>query len=57
MDSEWRTSSHSGAAGECVEACAADGRALMRDSRNPDGALLDFSVGAWRALLAEAHRL
>ncbi|MFC3996338.1 DUF397 domain-containing protein [Nocardiopsis sediminis] len=57
MDSEWRTSSHSGAAGECVEACAADGRALMRDSKHPDGALLDFPVGAWRALLAEAHRL
>ncbi|WP_425567708.1 DUF397 domain-containing protein [Nonomuraea dietziae] len=39
--------------GECVEvAPAADGGVMVRDSKNPGGAVLAFTTGEWRAFLA-----
>jgi hypothetical protein len=42
----WRKSSFSGPTGE--------GGALVRDSKAPEGAVLRFSEGEWRAFLAGA---
>ncbi|MBB3729159.1 DUF397 domain-containing protein [Nonomuraea dietziae] len=49
----WRKSTFSGPTGECVEvAPAADGGVMVRDSKNPGGAVLAFTTGEWRAFLA-----
>jgi Domain of unknown function (DUF397) len=44
----WRKSSYSGNGGnDCVEV-AANGRVLVRDTKNRTGAVLLFSPHAWR---------
>lgn len=50
----WHTSSRSqGAGGNCVEVGrAADGRAAIRHSRRPAGAILLCSPAGWRAFVA-----
>ena len=49
----WRTSSHSGANGDCVEvARPAPGVIAVRDSRDPDGSRLAFPSGHWTAFTA-----
>ncbi|MGI8329112.1 DUF397 domain-containing protein [Actinomadura scrupuli] len=68
--SNWRRSSRSSGTGNCVEVavaeCAGSGHGFeavtgaerlvgVRDSKNPDGAVLDFTSGAWRAFLADAR--
>jgi hypothetical protein len=47
----WRTSSHSGNnGGQCVEVAAAGGQAIaVRDSKDPEGPMLAFGPGEWRA--------
>ena len=49
----WRKSSHSGGSGNCVEVSddlpAAVG---VRDSKDPNGPVLVFTPGAWRAFVA-----
>ncbi len=53
----WKKASASYANGDCVEvASLPDGRVGIRDSKNPDGPILEFSVGAWRAFLNAASR-
>jgi hypothetical protein len=49
----WIKSSYSGSQGsECVEvASLADGGRAVRDSKDPDGPVLRFSVGEWRAFV------
>ncbi|MBW8485899.1 DUF397 domain-containing protein [Actinomadura parmotrematis] len=49
----WMKSSHSGEGGDCVEVAVSDGRILVRDSKDPDGARLAASPTAWIALLDE----
>lgn len=44
----WRKSSYSGnSGGQCVEV-AAPGPVLVRDSKDPHGAVLEFHPEAWR---------
>jgi hypothetical protein len=46
----WRTSSHSGANGDCVEvARPAPGVIAVRDSKDPGGSRLAFTPGQWAA--------
>jgi hypothetical protein len=49
----WRTSSYSGGnGGGCVEVgTSADGRVLVRDSKNRTGAVLGVTEKAWLALV------
>jgi hypothetical protein len=45
----WRSSRHSDQhGGECVEVAALFPVVAVRDSKNPDGPRLAFSVAAWR---------
>ena len=48
----WRKSSYSGGTEDsnCVE-IALVGDALVRDSKNPDGAVLTFAPDAWKNFL------
>ncbi|WP_055590428.1 DUF397 domain-containing protein [Peterkaempfera griseoplana] len=53
---EWRKSSHSNGDSTCVEvAPAPDGGASIRDSKNPQGAVLTFSAREWQAFLDGAR--
>jgi hypothetical protein len=48
----WRTSTHSGENGNCVQISLTTTEALVRDSKNTTGPLLDLTPEAWRALVA-----
>ncbi|MGI5184710.1 DUF397 domain-containing protein [Dactylosporangium sp. CA-152071] len=52
----WRKSSHSNGNGgnNCVEVTVAASAAGVRDSKNPDGAVLRFSPAAWKSFLSDA---
>jgi hypothetical protein len=53
----WRKSSYSaGNGGDCLEACDAHGTILVRDSKNPEGAVLRFGAGAWRTFAKEIRK-
>ena len=48
----WRKSTASAGEGECVDV-GQDGAVVgVRDSKDPDGAVLVFDAAAWRAFLA-----
>jgi Domain of unknown function (DUF397) len=53
---QWRKASFSGGqGGSCVEVAELpDGGRALRDSKDPDGAKLLFTVGEWAAFLAGA---
>jgi hypothetical protein len=50
---QWHRSRHSGSTGgQCVEVAAAeDGPIRIRDSKDPQGPVLEFAPGPWRAFL------
>ncbi|WHT15802.1 DUF397 domain-containing protein [Crossiella sp. CA-258035] len=50
----WRRSSRSGTGADCVEVAWADGLTGVRDSKRPDGPVLEFSRAAWLAFLSSA---
>ncbi len=52
----WRKASHSANNGACVEVARAHGRIAVRDSKNPDGPILWYSAGTWKAFLIQAVR-
>ncbi|MBO2457780.1 DUF397 domain-containing protein [Actinomadura violacea] len=48
----WRKSSHSsGGEGQCVEVAQTERRVAVRDSKDPDGAVLAVAPDGWAALL------
>lgn len=48
-------SSYSNGQGDCVEvAKKAEGGRAVRDSKDPDGAILDFTPGEWTAFIQGA---
>jgi Domain of unknown function (DUF397) len=51
-DAAWRKSSRSsGGANNCVEVAARDEVAAIRDSKNPDGPVLEFQPPAFAAFI------
>lgn len=46
----WRTSTVSGANGDCVEVACLSPSVLVRDSKNRQGPLLVFGTPQWQAL-------
>lgn len=58
MDSmmEWRKSSYSGNGGaDCVEMAALPGRVAVRDSKDPNGGRLSFTVSEMAALVRDVR--
>ncbi|GIG69423.1 DUF397 domain-containing protein [Phytomonospora endophytica] len=54
---KWRKSSRSqSSAGQCVEVAAEAGNVLVRDSKNPEGAVLACPRGEWGGFLASSLR-
>jgi len=51
----WRKSSES-LNGDCVEVAPLPDGVAVRDSKNPDGAILRFTRSEWRAFLRGANR-
>jgi Domain of unknown function (DUF397) len=45
----WRTSSHSGTSGSCVEVADLHGHRAVRDSKNPTGPALIVAATGWSA--------
>jgi hypothetical protein len=50
-DAPFRKSSFSAPDAGCVEVAVADGRLLVRDTKNPDGSVLEFTVSEWDAFV------
>ena len=48
----WRKSSYSDQVGQCCEVAMDVGEVLVRDSKQPDGSVLAFSLDAWRTAVA-----
>jgi len=48
----WRKSTQSNSGG-CLEAAAADGMVFLRDSKRPDGPIMQISGPAWLVFVAE----
>ena len=49
---EWKKSQRSGQSGQCVEArLTPDGHVEVRDSKDPDGAVLRFTPEEWVAFV------
>ena len=55
-ESAWRKSRHSITNGDCVEVAPAVGAILVRDSKNPNGAVLGYPAVSWRSFLAGAEQ-
>jgi hypothetical protein len=51
----WRKSTES-LNGDCVEVAPLPGGVAVRDSKNPDGPMLEFTRSEWRAFLAGANK-
>jgi Domain of unknown function (DUF397) len=54
--SVWRKSSCSYSTGQCVQIAAPDGAGIaVRDSKNPQGAVLRFTPAGWREFVASVR--
>ena len=47
----WRKARRSVATGECVEVAPVAGIIVVRDSKNPDGLVLQYSAASWRSFV------
>jgi Domain of unknown function (DUF397) len=47
----WRKAAKSNGAGACVEVSSVRGTILVRDSKNPDGPVLEYTQAEWSAFL------
>jgi hypothetical protein len=54
-DQEFRTSSFSGENGDCVQVSLTTTEAAVRDSKNTDGPILDFTPAAWQTLITQTR--
>jgi len=52
----WRKSSYSNTGANCVEvAKTRSGKVAVRDSKNPNGGTLSFTLDEWKTFVAKIH--
>jgi hypothetical protein len=51
----WVKAEYSGANGQCVEIASTTGKVAMRDSKDPDGPILVYTPGEFKAFLHGAR--
>lgn len=54
-DLQWRKATSSIGNGACVEVAARKVQILIRDSQDPDGPTLSFSMSSWKSFLSNAR--
>jgi hypothetical protein len=55
MNSEWRKSTKSAAAGHCVEVMRTEDTVSVRNSKTPDVAPLVYTLDEWDAFVQGVH--
>jgi Domain of unknown function (DUF397) len=53
---EWRKAQRSIGNGNCVEVAHSHEWIVVRDSKNPDGAILAYNAESWRVFTAQARQ-
>ncbi|WIM93904.1 DUF397 domain-containing protein [Actinoplanes oblitus] len=55
MSTDWYKSSYSAATAACVEVAVSSDRksVSVRDSKNPDGAILTYQAAAWQSFIQD----
>ncbi|MEV8438863.1 DUF397 domain-containing protein [Actinosynnema sp. NPDC051121] len=56
INQEWRKSSRSASAAQCVELAVTERVTGVRDTKNRDGGTLEFGAKAFAAFLADVKR-
>ncbi len=51
VQTRWHKSTRSSDSGNCVEVAHPDGTVQVRDSKQADGPVLTFDLGAWRQFI------
>jgi uncharacterized protein YmfQ (DUF2313 family) len=54
-DLNWRKAKRSISNGACVEVAVAAAAVAIRDSKNPDGEILRYSLNSWRSFIGGAR--
>lgn len=52
---KWQRAERSLSNGECVEVARAGAWVTVRDSKNPQGEMIDYSEKAWRSFLSRTR--
>ena len=52
----WRKSTYSGTNGQCTEVARTGDVVLVRDSKNPYGPRLTFTLAAWKSFVLKTGR-
>ena len=53
---KWRNAGRSANNGACVEVAPANGQVLIRDSKDQDGPIIQYSASSWHVFLGGAKK-
>jgi hypothetical protein len=53
---KWRKSTYSADTANCVEVAEMANGIAVRDSKNPDGQILSYTIASWREFIADVRQ-